>query len=233
MVYQALCSIQGKDNHACLSLAWAQAKIAGTLRAGKYGFLVKIGMNDQHDTSSVDRLAKTIVLVGLMGAGKSCIGRRLAARLDVPFVDADLEIEKAAGLTIAEIFEKYGEAYFRDGERRVMTRLLHGDPCVLASGGGAFIDAETRKLIKDKAASLWLRAELDTLVARTKGRSHRPLLNSGDPRETLQNLMDTRYPIYAEADVAVDTGIDNPNVTASRALEALEKHLGITLATVS
>lgn len=189
-------------------------------------------MNDQHDTSSDARLAKTIVLVGLMGAGKSCIGRRLAARLDVPFVDADLEIEKAAGLSIAEIFEKYGEAYFRDGERRVMTRLLHGAPCVLASGGGAFIDAETRKLIKDKAASLWLRAELDTLVARTKGRSHRPLLNSGDPRETLQNLMDTRYPIYAEADVAVDTGIDNPNVTASRALEALEKHLGTTLATV-
>jgi shikimate kinase len=186
-------------------------------------------MNDQRDPSPAGQLPKTIVLVGLMGAGKSCIGRRLAARLDVPFVDADAEIEKAAGLSIAEIFEKYGEAYFRDGERRVMTRLLQGEPCILAAGGGAFLDDETRKLIKDKALSLWLRAELDTLVARTKGRSHRPLLNSGDPRETLQRLMDARYPVYAEADVAVDTGLDNPNVTAARALDALEKHLGTSL----
>jgi len=189
-------------------------------------------MNDQTDPSPATSLPKTIVLVGLMGAGKSCIGRRLAARLEVPFVDADTEIEKAAGLTVAEIFEKYGEAFFRDGERRVMNRLLHGSPCVLASGGGAFMDAETRKLIKENAMSLWLRAELDTLVARTKGRSHRPLLNSGDPREKLQELIDVRYPVYAEADVAVDTGMDNPSVTTARALEALEKHLGAPLATV-
>ncbi|MSO96831.1 MAG: shikimate kinase [Rhodospirillaceae bacterium] len=188
-------------------------------------------MNDQRDTSPGQPLAKTIVLVGLMGAGKSCIGRRLAARLDVPFVDADAEIEKAAGLTVAEIFEKYGEGYFRDGERRVMSRLLQGAPCILAAGGGAFMDAETRKLIKEQAVSLWLRAELDTLISRTKGRSHRPLLNTGDPRETLQQLMQTRYPVYAEADVAVDTGADNPNVTAARALEALEQHLGQPLAT--
>jgi shikimate kinase len=167
-----------------------------------------------------------------MGAGKSCIGRRLAARLNVPFVDADAEIEKAAGLTITEIFEKYGEASFRDGERRVMARLLHGEPCILAAGGGAFMDPETRKLIKEQALSLWLRAELETLVARTKGRSHRPLLNNGDPRETLQRLMAIRYPIYAEADVTVDTGMDNPNVTAGRALEALEKYMGTPLATV-
>jgi shikimate kinase len=190
-------------------------------------------MNDQHETSTARHLPKTIVLVGLMGAGKSCIGRRLAARLDVPFVDADAEIEKAAGLSVAEIFEKYGEPYFRDGERRVMTRLLQDEPCILAAGGGAFMDEDTRKLIKQNAVSLWLRAELDTLVTRTKGRSHRPLLNSGDPRETLQQLMDTRYPIYGEADVAIDTGMDNPNVTAARALEALEKHMGTALATSS
>lgn len=190
-------------------------------------------MNDQRDRSAGCPLDKTIVLVGLMGSGKSCIGKRLAQRLDVPFVDADAEIEKAAGLSIAEIFGKYGEAYFRDGERRVMARLLHGRPCILASGGGAFMDAETRKLIKEQATSLWLRAELDTLVARTKGRSHRPLLNSGDPREKLQDLMNARYPIYAQADVAVDTGQDNPNVTAARALDALERHLGASLAVAS
>ncbi|MBL8644221.1 MAG: shikimate kinase [Rhodospirillaceae bacterium] len=189
-------------------------------------------MNDQHDPIRPGALPKTIVLVGLMGAGKSCIGRRLAARLDVPFIDADNEIEKAAGLTIAEIFEKYGEVSFREGERRVMNRLLHATPCVLASGGGAFMDPDTRKLIKENATSLWLRAELDTLVARTKGRGHRPLLNSGDPREKLQELMNVRYPVYAEADVAVDTGMDNPNVTTSRALDALEKHFGAPLATV-
>ncbi|MBL8631131.1 MAG: shikimate kinase [Rhodospirillaceae bacterium] len=189
-------------------------------------------MNDQHDPIRPGPLGKTIVLVGLMGAGKSCIGRRLAARLDVPFIDADTEIEKAAGLSIAEIFQKYGEVSFREGERRVMNRLLHGAPCVLASGGGAFMDPETRKLIKDNATSIWLRAELDTLVARTKGRGHRPLLNSGDPREKLQELMNVRYPVYAEADVAVDTGMDNPNITTARAIEALEKHLGVALATL-
>jgi shikimate kinase len=189
-------------------------------------------MNDQLDPVRPGQLSKTIVLVGLMGAGKSCIGRRLAQRLDVPFIDADTEIEKAAGLSIAEIFEKYGEVSFREGERRVMNRLLHGAPCVLASGGGAFMDPDTRKLIKDNATSLWLRAELDTLVARTKGRGHRPLLNSGDPREKLKELIDIRYPVYAEADIAVDTGVDNPNITTSRALDALEKHLGTPLATL-
>lgn len=183
-------------------------------------------MNDQRDTAAGQGLTKTIVLVGLMGSGKSCIGRRLAQRYDVPFIDADAEIERAAGLTVAEIFAKYGEASFRDGERRVMSRLLDGPPCVLASGGGAFMDAETRRLIKNKAVSLWLRAELDTLVARTSGRSHRPLLNTGDPRAKLQELMTLRYPIYAEADVAIDTGTDNPNVTAGRAHDALEQYLG-------
>ena len=129
-------------------------------------------------------LARTIVLVGLMGAGKSCIGRRLAQRLNVPFVDADAEIEQAAGCTVAEIFEKYGEAAFRDGERRVMARLLQGPPTILAAGGGAFMDPVTRKLIREHAVSVWLRADLETLEGRTKGRGHRPLLNGANPRET-------------------------------------------------
>ncbi len=166
-------------------------------------------------------LGRTIVLVGLMGAGKSCIGRRLAQRLNVDFVDADAEIEQAAGCSVAEIFEKYGEAFFRDGERRVMTRLLQGPPTILAAGGGAFLDPETRKLIGEKAISVWLRADLETLVARTKGRGHRPLLNEGDPRDTLAKLIETRYPVYAEANITVDTGADNPTVTCTRVIQAL------------
>jgi shikimate kinase len=176
---------------------------------------------------------RTIVLVGLMGAGKSSIGRRLAQRLNVPFFDADAEIEQAAGCTIAEFFAKYGEPAFRDGERRVMARLMEGPPSVVAAGGGAFMDPETRKLIRHSSISIWLRADLETLTARTKGRSHRPLLNTGDPRETLAKLMETRYPVYAEADVAVDTGLDSPNVTCGRVLAALENFLGTPLATTA
>ena len=166
-------------------------------------------------------LTRTIVLVGLMGAGKSCIGRRLAQRLNVPFVDADAEIEQAAGCSVGEIFEKYGEAYFRDGERRVMSRLLQGTPTILAAGGGAFMDPHTRRLIAENAVSVWLRADLDTLAARTKGRSHRPLLNAGDACETLAKLIELRYPTYALANITVDTGADNPNVTCTRVIEAL------------
>lgn len=162
-----------------------------------------------------------IVLVGLMGAGKSCVGRRIAQQLDIPFVDADAEVEEAAGCSIADIFERYGEEEFRDGERRVIARLLEGPPSVLATGGGAFIDPQTRDLIKKNAVSVWLRADLDTLVDRTSGRSHRPLLNGGNPRDVLSNLMDVRYPIYAEADVTVDTGPDSANVTCGRVINAL------------
>ncbi len=182
----------------------------------------KIPENDPpNESGGPPALTQTIVLVGLMGAGKSCIGRRLAQRLNVSFVDADTEIEQAAGCSIAEIFEKYGEAAFRDGERRVMSRLLEGPPTILAAGGGAFMDAETRQLIRQHAVSVWLRADLDTLASRTKGRGHRPLLNNGDPRETLAKLIEVRYPVYAEADITVDTGVDNPNVTCARVVEAL------------
>ena len=182
------------------------------------------------DDTSPPRATRTIVLVGLMGAGKSCIGRRLAQKLELPFVDADTEIEQAAGCSVAEFFTKYGEPAFREGERRVMARLLAGPPTVLAAGGGAFMDPETRGLIRDSAVSVWLRADLDTLAARTRGRGHRPLLNNGDPREILAKLIETRYPVYAEADIAVETGNDNPNVTCGRVLAALEPFFGGSLA---
>lgn len=179
---------------------------------------------ETHTEPQTDRAPnRTVVLVGLMGAGKSCIGRRLASRTGLAFIDADAEIEKAAGCTVAEIFARYGETAFRDGERRVMTRLLQDKPSILAAGGGAFMDDSTRALIRDRAISVWLRADLDTLVARTKGRSHRPLLNSGDARETLAKLIDARYPVYAQADITVDTGLDNPNLTCTRVLAAIEK----------
>lgn len=177
--------------------------------------------SETNAASGARALNRAIVLVGLMGAGKSCIGPRLAGLLGVSFVDADTEIEQAAGCSIAEIFEKYGEAYFRDGERRVMTRLLRGTPSVLAAGGGAFMDPETRALIRDTAVSVWLKADLDTLTLRTKGRTHRPLLNGDDPREVLNRLIESRYPVYAEADVTVETGADNAAATCGRVLSSL------------
>ena len=170
---------------------------------------------------------KKIVLVGLMGAGKSSIGRRVAQHLDIPFVDADAEVEAAAGCSIADIFEHYGEAAFRDGERRVIARLLEGPPTVLATGGGAFIDPETRGLILENSVSVWLRADLKTLIDRTTGRTHRPLLNTGDPKKTLAKLMDDRYPIYSKADIVVDTGSDSAAVTCNRVIDALVRHLNV------
>jgi shikimate kinase len=154
-------------------------------------------------------VTKTIALVGLMGAGKSSIGRRLAQELKLPFVDADAKIEEAAGESIEDIFERHGEAFFRDGERRVIARLLDGPPHVLATGGGAFMDPATRALLSERAITIWLRAELDLLLARVGRRNNRPLLKGGDRRAILQQLMAERYPIYAEAAITVDS-IDGP-----------------------
>lgn len=164
---------------------------------------------------------KSVVLVGLMGAGKSSVGRRLARELGLPFVDADEEIERAAGCSIADIFRLYGEAAFRDGEERVVARLLQGGPQVLATGGGAFVNPRTRARIRDAAVSVWLRAELDVLVRRTRRRDERPLLAEGDPKATLERLMAERYPIYAEADVIVDTGEEEIEMTVGRIVAAL------------
>jgi shikimate kinase / 3-dehydroquinate synthase len=164
---------------------------------------------------------RSIVLVGLMGAGKTSIGRRLAARLGLPFRDADQEIELAAGCTIPELFARYGEAAFRDGERRVIRRLLAGDPMVLAFGGGAFMDQQTRESTRTEATSVWLRCTLQTLVRRVAGRDNRPLLAGRDREDTLRQLMETRYPVYAEADVIVDCGDEPPDVTTSGVMDAL------------
>ena len=164
---------------------------------------------------------RSIVLVGLMGAGKTSIGRRLAARLGLPFRDADAEIELAAGCTIPELFSRYGEGDFRAGERRVIRRLLSGDPLVLAFGGGAFMDAETRAAVRAESVSVWLRCPLQTLVRRVAGRDNRPLLADGDPGEILQRLIDLRYPVYAEADVIVDCMDESPDATTTRVMNAL------------
>ncbi len=164
---------------------------------------------------------RSIVLVGLMGAGKTSIGRRIAARLGLPFRDADAEIELAAGCTVPELFTRFGEQEFRDGERRVIRRLLAGEPLVLATGGGAYMDPETRATIRREAVCIWLRATLPTLLRRVAGRSHRPLLNAGDPAEVLQRLIAIRHPIYAEADLVVDCGDESPEVTTGHVLDAL------------
>jgi shikimate kinase/3-dehydroquinate synthase len=164
---------------------------------------------------------RSIVLVGLMGAGKTSIGRRLAARLGLPFRDADAEIELAAGCTIPELFSRYGEGDFRAGERRVIHRLLSGDPLVLAFGGGAFMDPETRAIVREAAVSVWLRCPLATLLRRCAGRDNRPLLADGNPADVLQRLMQVRYPVYAEADVTVDCHDESPDATTSRVMNAL------------
>ena len=165
---------------------------------------------------------RSIVLVGLMGAGKSTVGRRLAARLGMDFIDADEEIERAAGMSIAEIFERYGEAAFRDGERRVIARIIHGPACVLATGGGAFVNDETRALILAEALAIWLDADVDTLAARVARRSTRPLLIGKDPRAVLTELAAARNPLYAQAPLRVPSASAPHDVTVEAILKALE-----------
>jgi shikimate kinase len=172
------------------------------------------------------RAPKTIALVGLMGAGKSSIGRRLAQRLGLPFIDADSEIEAAADATIEEIFQRHGEAAFRDGERRVIARILDSPIHVLATGGGAFMDASTRALLRARAVTVWLRADIELMLARVGRRGNRPLLKSGDPRAVLEQLMQQRYPIYAQADITVDSVDGPPEATVERVMAALARHLG-------
>ncbi len=168
---------------------------------------------------------KPIVLVGLMGAGKTCIGWRLAKHYGLPFTDADEEIARAAGCSVEDIFERYGEAAFRDGERRVIDRLLGEGPRVLAAGGGAFIDPEIRRRIKESALSVWLRADLEILVERTARRGGRPLLKNGSPRAILGGLIDERYPVYASADIVVDSDDVPPEVTIAKVSQAIDRFL--------
>ncbi|HEV2605428.1 MAG TPA: shikimate kinase [Microvirga sp.] len=177
---------------------------AGSLPNGAQRGPDSVGARSDHPI--VKRIGgRSLVLVGLMGAGKSTVGRRLAARLSLPFYDADHEIESAAGMTIPDIFQHYGESYFRDGERRVIARLLQEGPVVLATGGGAFMNEETRARISERGISVWLRADLPVLMRRVRKRANRPLLQNPDPEGTMRKLMELRHPVYATADVTVDS----------------------------
>ena len=164
---------------------------------------------------------KIIVLVGIMGAGKSTVGKILADRLGMQFIDADQEIERAAGCTITDFFEKYGEVEFRKGEERVISRILAGEPCVLATGGGAFMSEATRLLIKKIATSVWLRVSFEVLAKRLEKRFDRPLLQTADPQQTLKALIKKRYPIYNDADFIVDAENDGVDITVSKVIECL------------
>lgn len=165
---------------------------------------------------------RCVVLIGLMGAGKTTVGRRLAAIMDRPFNDADHEIERAAGRSVSEIFDDFGEAAFRDGERRVIARLLEEPPMVLALGGGSFVDPDTRALVKQRAVSVWLQADIETLATRVARRDTRPLLRDGDPTEILGHLLETREPAYAQADIQIDASAGDHQTTAQAILTALQ-----------
>ncbi|PWE16813.1 shikimate kinase [Marinicauda salina] len=180
-------------------------------------------------TDPLDALERTIVLVGLMGAGKTTVGRRLARRLGRPFKDADAEIERAAGRSVPDIFADFGESAFRDGERKVIARLLEEEPpMVLAVGGGAFVDPDTRRLVKDEAVSVWLRAELPVLMERVSRRDTRPLLHNEDPEAVMARLMEERAPAYGEADLAVDSASGSHEKTVEAIVAALRDHLAGT-----
>ncbi len=168
---------------------------------------------------------RSIVLVGLMGAGKSTVGRRLADRLGLSFLDADNEIESAAGMSIPDIFSVHGETYFREGERRVIARILQEGPIVLATGGGAYMSSETREAIAANAISIWLNADLEVLLERVSRRQNRPLLQNADPRATLERLMTERNPVYAEADIEVKSQDGPHDRVVSTIVRALRQHI--------
>lgn len=170
---------------------------------------------------------RSIVLIGMMGAGKSSVGRRLAKKLELPFIDADAEIETAAGMPIPDIFDHHGEDYFRSGEARVIARLLDQGRQVLATGGGAFMNPATRSLIAAKGISVWLRAESDILLRRIKRRSDRPLLRTADPEATLNTLIEQRYPVYAEADVTVHSRDVPHEIIVDEIIAAVAARLGL------
>jgi len=175
--------------------------------------------------------ARSIVLVGMMGAGKSTIGRRLSVRLGLPFLDADAEIEQAHRLPIPDIFEKYGEPYFRDGEVRVIARLLDNGPAVIATGGGAVMREETRDRIRAKAVSIWLKVDTDVIMRRVKRRSDRPLLQTADPEATVERLVKEREPLYGQADVTIWSRDVPHDKIVDECLEALYEKLGVGRAT--
>jgi shikimate kinase len=169
--------------------------------------------------------ARSIALVGMPGSGKSSIGRRLAPRLGLPFIDADAEIEKAAGMPISEIFAKHGESYFRDGEARVIARLLDDGPSVIATGGGALMNPNTRALVRERAIAVWLKAEIPVLMRRVRRKSDRPLLKGKDPEAALQKLLSEREPVYAEADIVVASREGPHDVVVDAIVSELQQRL--------
>jgi shikimate kinase len=180
-------------------------------------------LSDAQIRALAARIDRPVVLVGMLGVGKSTVGRKLAQLLDLGFADADEEIEEAAQLSVAEIFERFGEAYFRDGERRVIARLMDAGPSVLATGGGAFAQADTRALILERGIAVWLDSDLDTLLSRVKRRDTRPLLRQGNPREVLERLMTERAPAYAEAPIHVKSDAGPHGDAVFRILQALSE----------
>ncbi|MBC7578473.1 shikimate kinase [Tardiphaga sp.] len=168
---------------------------------------------------------RSVVLVGMMGAGKSTIGRRMAQRLRLPFVDADNEIEAAAGMSIPDIFEVHGEPHFRDGEARVIARLLESGPILLATGGGAFMREETRDRIRDRAISMWLKADADVILRRVRRRADRPLLKADDPSAVIARLIELRHPFYAQTDITLDSRDVPHEKIVDEGVIALHEHL--------
>ncbi len=170
-----------------------------------------------------NKIDKIILLVGLMGSGKTSVGKRLAKKLNLPFVDGDQEIEKAAGLSLVDVLKCFGEEEYRAGEMRVMKRLLQGEPCVLASGGGSFVAAQTRKLAKEHAITIWLKADIDVLYNRTAGRKHRPFLEGDDShlKNKLEKYISEEYPYYSEADIIVETKEEQVDNTVNRVISAI------------
>jgi shikimate kinase len=190
--------------------------------------MLEVSAPTKPETAIVAALGRrSIVLVGMMGAGKSSVGRRLAARLGLGFVDADTDIEAAAGMSIADIFAAHGEAYFRSGEARVIARLLEGGPQVMATGGGAIMEPNTRAAIRAKGVSIWLDAEYDVLLRRVKRRTDRPMLKTVDPAETLRRLLAERKPIYAQADLTLRSRDAPHDAIVNEAIAALAAHFGI------
>ena len=170
---------------------------------------------------------KIVLLVGLMGSGKTSVGKRLAQKLNLPFIDGDQEIEKAAGLSLIDVLKCFGEEEYRAGEARVMKRLLSGDACVLASGGGSFVCEQTRKLAKERAITIWLKADVDVLYSRTTGRQHRPFLRGDDSalKDKIESYINEEYPYYSQADIIVETKNEQVGDTVSRVINALDSFL--------
>jgi len=178
----------------------------------------------------IKKIDKIILLVGLMGSGKTSVGKRLAKKLNLPFVDGDQEIEKAAGLSLVDVLKCFGEEEYRVGEKRVMKRLLQGSPCVLASGGGSFVAEQTRQLAKLNAVTVWLKADVDVLYNRTAGRKHRPFLEGNDShlKNKLEKYISEEYPYYSEADIIVETKEEQVDNTVLRVIEAINTFLSST-----